>query len=313
MLLRAASAGALLVASPAIVRAQSILLPRATGRGLYFPPGMPKLDRNHRLAFGLAFLSVAATMIPNTDLWSGVSALQINSSASAPVMRGTTVGEAVFFGNGTNENINWWNGSSQPTLQFKTSNGTGTGDFTMLVVANPSASGSQQNFLFCQRNSISLVQADLVANVDGSNAQSSGAFTLQTYNGTFVCASAASALDGNFHAFVGKRTGTTLAVYKGGAQLATGSGAAQAVWDSGVIIGYGGLIPNAGSARGASSGIACAAAWNRALADDEIEQVSTDPTSMLIYPEEDMMATIGGSGARARGGSSLPLMGVGSF
>lgn len=299
-LLRAAGAGALFVASPAIVRAQSVLTEPGR-RGLYFPTGMPRVNRTHRLAASLCFAALAQQGTAGIDLFSGLSASGVGSTVT-PHFRPAVVGQAMFFGNGVNPND-----AAQWVLPIAyspivTSNGSGTGDFTMLTVANP-PSAATQNFLFCQRNGSSLVQANIAANRNLSS-QSTGTLSFITFNGTFVGAVASSAVDGNWHAFMGMRAGTTCSIWKDGAQLATGTGTVQQVKDSGTVIGYGGLIGDTTNSVGANCGIAFCAAWNRALAADEALELGLDPGCFLLWPEDDLMATIGAAGGGGGGSTN---------
>lgn len=297
--LRGAGSLGLIAALPRIARAQQPAAGFRFRRGLYIPAGVPRLNRDHRLSYGLNFAS-AAGLSPALDIVSGKRASSVNSNVSFGA--GET-GQEARFQNGTalTDGIIWL---TRPFIT--TSNGAGTGDFTMAVVAAPTPNATEFNFLISQRVSTgSLNQVYFCANLSTSGSQASGWLTFDTYSGTHILAGAASQVDGAYHAFVAKRTGIATAVYRDGLSVGTGSGTVQNILNTSQDFDVGGLAQDNTNARGSNCPVSFAACWNRALADDEIMEWSKDPTCMLIYPDDDILAAIvgrvAGAGAKSRG------------
>lgn len=164
-----------------------------------------------------------------------------------------------------------------------TSNGVGTGDFTILVVANPSASGTVGH-MFAQKNDAAgspFAQMALLSNADSTASASSGSVSFFTFNGSPYGASAAGAIDGDYHVWVGVRNGAFLAIYKDGVLLAFVSGAAVNINQANRFMAVGSR--GNGTTEAFGRDVLTAAAWNRALSSDEIAALGSIPSTAQIF------------------------------
>lgn len=287
------SAALALVAAPSIVRAQQI--PLRPFRGIFFPPELPRIDATHSLAIGLCFCVVGRNFYDISSTTRNANLVEGNVTITIG-----PVGQQPHFGNGVSntDGVQWTNYSA-----IKTSNGSGTGDFTIGQIANPAASGSQQNVLFSQRiNTGSVNAALLAANANGT----SGQFQFFTNSGSAVQVLAASQVNGNYRAYMGVRSGTTVTAYVDGTSVGSSSGTAQTISIAGQDTGIGCLCQDTADNRGANCGIPITAAWNRALSATEVVTWSSDPTCFLIYPDDDIMAMNVGK-ASSSGKSFMPF------
>lgn len=177
------------------------------------------------------------------------------------------------------KNIEW-------NKQFiTTSDGTGDGDFTMLVVADPAATGAgSAEHVFDQKNDAAgapYAQAGLLAHSGARGAYTSGAFSFFTYRSTDSEVSAAGACDGLEHVWIGVRRAGTLYLYKDGVLLASGAG-----FNGSLNISQASRYTAVGSAGNATAGAyrnkaSMARAWNRALSAAEVVSLSANPWQLF--------------------------------
>jgi hypothetical protein len=109
-----------------------------------------------------------------------------------------------------------------------TSDGAGTGDFTMIVLANPASATGVLSHVLAQKNDAGgspFAQAAMMANANSGGTYSSGSFAFFTYNALAGTSSVAvaSMCDGNFHVYIGVRQGTNHILYRDGVQQTTSS------------------------------------------------------------------------------------------
>ena len=224
------------------------------------------IDWGNPLTRALAFAWNAES--PRIEVSKGIQADTNNTSRIASVKgvaAKSTAGQT---------NIEW-------NREFiSTSNGAGTGDCTMVVIADPVNAGAEQH-IFAQKNDAGgspFNQVAMLANSNGGGGLS-GAFCLLVYSasgGNAVAVSASANLDGNFHVWAGVRRGTNIFLYRDGRQIATASAAGGAITQSPArrtAIGSRGNGTTAGYDRSATF----AASFNRALSDAEIKSLSDNP------------------------------------
>jgi len=164
-----------------------------------------------------------------------------------------------------------------------TSNGVGTGDFTILVVANPSASGTVGHML-AQKNDAAgspFAQMALLANASSTGAASSGSVCFFTFNGASYGVAAAGVIDGDYHVWIGVRRLTTFEIYKDGVILNAGPGVAININQANRFMAVGSR--GNGTTEAFGQDVLTAAAWNRALSADEIAALGTIPATAQIF------------------------------
>lgn len=192
------------------------------------------------------------------------------------------------------KNIEW-------NKQFiTTSDGTGGGDFTMLVVADPAATGAgSAEHVFDQKNDAAgapYAQAGLLAHSGARGAYTSGAFSFFTYRSTDSEVSAAGACDGLEHVWIGVRRAGTLYLYKDGVLLASGAG-----FNGSLNISQASRYTAVGSAGNATAGAyrnkaSMARAWNRALSAAEIAEQTSLARFSLYQPQARIWVPVAAGG-----------------
>ncbi len=226
----------------------------------------PPLLRNDDLLRGLAF-ALFCNEPGKGPLWDAVHGFAVSAgSASSKVM--SPYGLAAHIdGSG---NSRWRSGGTLAPLV--TSTGDGTGDLTLMMIMNCPASASGGQTLGGQFDVGGVGGgAGFFANWNASFANTSGSigfdcFTTSTDVG-IVCA---GQLDGGYHVLVGKRTGSSHALWVDAtkpAQTSFGSGIAN-------ISGGNNNTLNITDDALQSFSVPFMAGWNRALADAEIVYVS---------------------------------------
>lgn len=176
--------------------------------------------------------------------------------------------------------------ASQVNLEWSsqfctTSNGSGTGDFTFVVLANPSASGSGAvEHALAQKNDAGgtpFAQAFIGFHSNEDAAYSSGGAVFFTYNGTDTATYTADACDGAWHLWAGVRLGTVHALYRDGVVLSTNTSTVRAITQASpsryVAIGSRGN----GTTESYRNSAAMAAMFNRALSTQELISLTRNP------------------------------------
>lgn len=212
-----------------------------------------------------------------------------------------------FTGNSTNSGLDF--GTFNP---ITTSDGAGTGDFTILAFGNPT-SQANLNVLFDQRKgSGSLERIGLIANSTKAGVISAGGLALLTTSTGGVTAGArgtAGGVDGLPHVWAGRRSGTAHSVWKDGIDTTSASDAsANAVWSTAQKLEIGAQADYTGADMGANCSIALCLAWNRALSNYEMGQIGRN--SWQIFKATQPRFYFAGTAA---GGATRPVKMVGRW
>ena len=250
------------------------------------PQGNARIDWGNPTSRSLAFAWDAASK--SMELTAGLSA-GLDQTSSAVNKNGL----AAQCSSGQ-KNIEW-------NKQFiTTSDGTGGGDFTMLVVADPAATGAgSAEHVFDQKNDAAgapYAQVGLLAHSGARGAYTSGAFSFFTYRSTDSEVSAAGACDGLEHVWIGVRRAGTLYLYKDGVLLASGAG-----FNGSLNISQASRYTAVGSAGNATAGAyrnkaSMARAWNRALSAAEIAEQTSLARFSLYQPQARIWVPVAAGG-----------------
>jgi hypothetical protein len=174
------------------------------------PRGRLDIDRQHRLARGLAFA------------WSASSPQMAVEPRAIMITLGTSPGPK------TGRGGVWWStasdlaGSPANTSigPITTSTGDGTGDYSVAVFAEPVA-GATSKIMFMQYTDGTSNQIRFTANMTGGIVESSGHAAFIDYAGAFSGVGAAGVVDGLPHVYVGVRRGTTYELWVDGGLAAS--------------------------------------------------------------------------------------------
>ena len=227
---------------------------------------LPPLLRNDDLLRGLAF-ALFCNEPGKGPLWDAVHGYAVApGSASAKAMSPYGLAARV---NGSG-NSGWQSSGNQAPLV--TSTADGTGDLTLMMIMNcpASASGGQSLGGQSDHNEVGG-GVGFFANWNASFANTSGSVGFDCFTANddvgIVCA---SQLDGGHHVLVGKRAGSTHALWVDATKPA------QTVFGSGVSNILGGTNNTLAIYDDAaqSFSVPFMAGWNRALSDAEIVYVS---------------------------------------
>jgi Concanavalin A-like lectin/glucanases superfamily len=182
-------------------------------------------------------------------------------------------------------NVEW--PSFQPIV---TSNGVGTGDFTVIAYANPAATGTDTEHILVQKNDAGgspFAQMLLGSQATSTNGYANGSFAFYTFNGSAVGIAASGVCDGNYHVWMGVRQGASHTLYKDGVAIASGSFTALNILQGSparyLALGSRGN----GSTQSYPRQIAMAAGFNRALSAMEILSISRSPWQLFLAPTGD--------------------------
>ena len=186
-------------------------------------------------------------------------------------------------------NLEW--ASYEPIV---TADGIGLNNFTLMVCANPAAGSGAVQHLIAQKNDAGgapYSQCFISSNADNTNTYSSGGVTFGTYGKepggvtSSSMVSKASVCDGNFHVFAGVR------------RFTSGSNSDHILYVDGVVGATSNLVNRDlietptrylaigsrgnGTTESFNDKIVFAYAWNRALSDAEVAQVSENPWQLF--------------------------------
>lgn len=174
---------------------------------------------------------------------------------------------------------------SQVNLEFAnyqpivTSDGSGTGDFTVMVFANPAAAGGGAiEHVLAQKNDaegVPYAQFFLGAHAGALAAYVSGSFNFFTYNADQTEAVAAGVCDGNYHLWTGVRQATNHTLYKDGLSVATAAGTVRNISQANRYLAVGSR--GNGTTDSYRDQAVYAFGWNRALTQAEIKIILDNP------------------------------------
>jgi hypothetical protein len=217
-------------------------------------------------AHGLRLFGENGGVLPGSELTAG----------SSLEWRATPYGPAVGISGASNllERDNF-----EPVV---TSNGAGTGDFTMMILANP-ISESRGSFAITQTSTSNngvQVQFNTAGNIS-SPVAGSVAVRIRDGAGTNDT-SASSVLDGGYHSLIIARSGTKVRIFSDGILRGESSDTVRNITSGGTL---GFSIGQRAEATNGRIDTACnvvvAGAWNRALDDFEAALLARDPFIMM--------------------------------
>jgi hypothetical protein len=233
-----------------------------------------QIQPGHPLVVGLAFCSLINKNKP-VELVTG-----INPDVNNVFLVSTPYGAGIKCVTGQT-NLEW-------NREFiKTSDGLGTGDFTMAILANPAATADDTEHLFVQKNDAGgspYGQACLSANANEWNNHVDGSFTFYTYHSDLGSRGIAVAgmCDGNWHLFAGVRSGTTLLLYRDGVLVGSEDKNFAVDITNAPNSRYTALGSRGnGMTQSYSKSIAIAWSWDRVLSPAEIVPLYNKPFDMF--------------------------------
>lgn len=179
-----------------------------------------------------------------------------------------------------------------------TSNGAGTGDFTLVALANPS-SGSTPQHIFAQKNDAGgspFAQCALIANAGNNGLGSSGNFSFLTYNtvSSGVASAGGTAVDGNWHLWAAVRRGTSHELYRDGILIASSSLTVRSISQASRYTAIGSR--GNGTTEGYSRNVSMAAGFNRALLPSEIATISANPWQVFAPVQRSIWEPVAAGG-----------------
>lgn len=254
----------------ALIRRSSIAYPRQWNPATV-PTWPVEIDRGHPLGAALASLIIPGSRYGLLDIATGaVPASQTGTvyvqTPGGPGINYQTTAAGVFYPASYNP--------------ITTSNGVGTGDYTVASSVNLSAALTGQTYIIGQGGGGG--QLRFCAGTDYQLNNLAGAVALMQYNGSFQGASTATgAADGLFHTWSGTRTAGAYSVYKDGINATLASAASSATTlGSGYGFALGNYPPGAQNYSPTCSQT-WAAAWNTALPQALHEWLAAEPFIML--------------------------------
>jgi hypothetical protein len=220
---------------------------------------------------GIAFAWNATT--PRTELVSG----RVSSVANASIVRsGPFIAADCSTGQ---RNVEWDN-----FAPLTTSGGTGAGDFTVIVLANPSSAGVISH-VWAQKNDAGgspFSQVAMLANANSSAGAASGNFSFFIFDSSSVGVTDTGGVDGRWHVWVGRRRGTAHEIWRDGQLRATTTSAALNL--SQFSTRYLAIGSRGNGTTDAYGGdVAAALGYNLALPDEELRGL-TPETIWRLWP-----------------------------
>jgi hypothetical protein len=164
-------------------------------------------------------------------------------------------------------------------IALPTSNGVGTGDFTVVCLANPPAEAAVSNAIG-QNVSGLQPRLDMFFNA-ASIAASSGSFEFLTRDATNVFVDVAGVIDGKYHLFGGSRDGGNVRAWVDGLLRASTSNTVQNIAGAGGGFAIGSRAESTVTRINTATTVVFVAGWNRALSTAEMRLLALDPFLML--------------------------------
>lgn len=164
-----------------------------------------------------------------------------------------------------------------------TSDGVGTGDFTILQLVNPSAgaTGAVQVTLGHREPAGALNTACLTADSNASQAYTSGSFQFGSYASGWSGVAATGMADGKWHVFTGVRRNGVMELWRDGVLAASASLTVRNVYSATANFCIGGYPASTSFGLATAADIGVSGGWNRALSAAEIRLLARDPFCML--------------------------------
>lgn len=198
-------------------------------------------------------------------------------------------------------------GASELLLQTSfapiiTSDGAGTGDFTMICLANPKAEARASIALGQRVSGGTNDWAYLFFNGAETGGNVSGRFSFSTYSSAVTHASILNVIDGQTRLWGGVRSGTQLTAYIDGVPRATATGTVRDIVGATSAFGIGQNVDGTGFRIATDCTIGLVAGWNRALSKFEMLLLGIDPFYMFRpAPRQKIINTV------AAGGTAVPV------
>lgn len=256
-------------------------IPIITGRPQW--GSIPRINKEHPIARGLIFCISGSA--PFYDLTGNCTA----TITGNPAFASTRDGGGLWVGDrsGTYATLTNYVSFSSPTALF-----TG-GNATFLVRCNPLAYPTP-NGAFTGTLAYGKA-ADVIYNLAIAGNSGNTTFEVQNSGGSYQDAPILTAPSiGVVHQLAGVISGATSTLYIDGSGSSTSFTGTPKSGDASYLIGLGLDWYNSDSHRVIDGIIPFAAIWNRALTSGEILQLYLDPYCFLIYPEDEMLATMVG-------------------
>lgn len=185
-----------------------------------------------------------------------------------------------------------------------TSDGAGTGDFTLLILANPVAEATIREAV-SQTTGGAGPRVDILFNTAEDITASSGSICFLTTpsnaaNRTSVAV--AGPVDGNYHLFCARRSGSDLTLWVDGVLRATVTGTIRDVLGTGAGFAIGNRAESPSFPLNTDTNVVLSAGWNRALSNFEMLLLGVDPFYMFRpAPRQKIINTV------AAGGTAVPV------
>lgn len=155
--------------------------------------------------------------------------------------------------------------------KLSSSGASGTGDFTVLVVANPVASATRE-ILYTLGNGAN--EFYFAVNVTVGLVAQSGTVSPQTNTGGASGVAQTSGADGSFHTWIYTRIGTVGTLYRDGVVVGTNAVSTPVMWSVASADYVGGY---SSANWGISKSVNLVCGWNRGLTESEAKSVSLNP------------------------------------
>jgi len=169
-----------------------------------------------------------------------------------------------------------------------TSDGVGTGDFSILLLSRPVAEAVvSAHAQISQRQEASpYSQFSMQANAGAGGSMASGSFAFSTYSTAMTECVVPSMVDGKYHVWVMVRARDTIYAYRDGIQVATVTGTVRSIHTASSALGIG-VAPSSFNARGGE--FACALGVNRAWSAREVVDLSLNVWAAFKAPDRPSM------------------------
>ena len=177
-----------------------------------------------------------------------------------------------------------------------TSDGAGSGDFTMLSLCNPTPAATVAVALHQRLSGGAANQASLYPNTDNAGAAEAGAFAFNTWSTARSAVAASGVVDGNWHTWIGVRKAGVMSLYRDGVLIASSSMTVRNIYSATADFCIGGSPHTATVGLAITDDIGITGAWNRALSDAEIRLLACDPFCMLRLAERQKIYYIPAAG-----------------
>lgn len=227
------------------------------------PQNVSVLNRANPLTRELAFLQVGSN--PAIDFVSNHKA-QLGSN-NFPVVSTEGIGVS---NNGSSIQATF------PHNPIRTSDGVGTGDFTLFFYGAAKNVGARSTPI-AQTSAGRTNQVYLIANSDATITPTSGSMAFLTYDSTnnINGLAAAGTIDDNYHFWVGVRSGTTYTLYRDGVVVGSTSGGISSTYSGGEQVTVGGMYSY--TTYNSDYPIVLTGAYNRSLNANEVQELTKNP------------------------------------